>query len=60
MTHPGIFAIIVGVAIGTAIYYYFNSEGQHRAQQYRSGESHNGYYDYDRNSNNFTDTSRLV
>lgn len=52
MTHPAVVAILVGVAIGTAIYYYLNNEQIPQTHQYRAGDSHGSYEDYSRNSNN--------
>lgn len=43
MSYPGLtFALMVGVAIGTAIYYYFKSENTNQHYQYRNQDN----YDY--------------
>lgn len=46
MAHPGIFALLVGVAIGTAIYYYLNSSTPQSYQHGRDGgnRSTDDYY----------------
>ncbi|KAF2901066.1 hypothetical protein ILUMI_05122 [Ignelater luminosus] len=44
MSYPGLtFALMVGVAIGTAIYYYFKSENTNQHYQYRNQDSYDCY-----------------
>lgn len=53
MAHPGILAILVGVAIGTALYYYLNSESEQRYSfdfnQSNSSNSNEDDYNWDPN-----------
>lgn len=51
MAHPGIFAILVGFAIGTAIYYYLNSDSP-QSHQYSSNENVYGENRYRYSPNN--------